>query len=76
MDLRFNTIIDVSKSIWILASNKGDDLISKFYDKHLEGISDSERRCVSIKLLQQDLYKLFIEAYTVSWPSPTVHRRG
>ncbi|KAH0285566.1 P-loop containing nucleoside triphosphate hydrolase protein [Aureobasidium namibiae CBS 147.97] len=37
LDLRSNTVIDVSKSIWILASNKGDDLISKFYSKNLEG---------------------------------------
>ncbi|THW79597.1 P-loop containing nucleoside triphosphate hydrolase protein [Aureobasidium pullulans] len=64
MDLRSNTVLDVTKSIWVLASNKGDDLISKFYDKNLKGKSDSEKRHVSIKPLQHDLYKLFIEAYT------------
>ena len=66
LDLRSNTIIDVSKSIWILASNKGDDLISKFYEKNLEGRSDFERRQVSIKPLERDLSKLFVEEYTVS----------
>lgn len=66
MDLRWNTVLDVTKSIWVLASNKGDDLISKFYDKILKGKSDSDKRHVSIKPLQHDLYKLFIDAYTVS----------
>lgn len=66
MDLRSNTVIDVSKSIWILASNKGDDLISKFYNKNLEGKRDSERRQVSIQSLERDLSKLFVEEYTVS----------
>ncbi|KAG9761526.1 P-loop containing nucleoside triphosphate hydrolase protein, partial [Aureobasidium melanogenum] len=64
MDLRTNTITDVTKSVWILASNKGDDLISKFYNKNLKGKSDREKRQVSIKPLQHDLYRLFIEAYT------------
>ncbi|KAI5249069.1 P-loop containing nucleoside triphosphate hydrolase protein [Aureobasidium subglaciale] len=36
----------------------------QFYDEHLESKSDSERRHVSIKPLQHDLYKLFIQAYT------------
>ncbi|THY57150.1 P-loop containing nucleoside triphosphate hydrolase protein, partial [Aureobasidium pullulans] len=49
---------------WGVASNKGDDLISKFYDKNLKGKSDSDKRHVSIKPLQHDLYKLFIDAYT------------
>jgi ATP-dependent Clp protease ATP-binding subunit ClpB len=66
MDLRTNTITDVTKSVWILASNKGDDMISKFYNKNLKGKSDREKRQVSIKPLQHDLYRLFIEAYTVS----------
>lgn len=66
MDSRSNTVVDVPKSVWILASNKGDDLISKFYDKNLEGKSDHERRQVSIKSLEQDLSKLFIGEYTVS----------
>ncbi|KAI4783184.1 P-loop containing nucleoside triphosphate hydrolase protein [Aureobasidium sp. EXF-3400] len=64
MDLRSNTVIDVSKSIWILASNKGDDLISKFYDKNLEGKNDRERRQVSIKPLERNLSKLFVQEYT------------
>lgn len=66
MDLRANTVTDVSKPVWILASNKGDDLISKFYNKNLKGKSDRERRQVSTKPLQNDLYRLFIETYTVS----------
>jgi hypothetical protein len=70
LDLRTNTIIDVSKSIWILASNKGDDLISEFYNKNLEGKSDRERRQVSFKSLERDLSKLFVEEYTVSQAQP------
>jgi hypothetical protein len=66
MDLRSNTVTDVSKSVWILASNKGDDLISKFYNNNLEGKSDRERRQVSIKPLERNLSKLFVEEYTVS----------
>jgi hypothetical protein len=66
MDLRSNTVIDVSKSIWILATNKGDDLISNFYNKNLEGKSDRERRQVSIKPLERDLSRLFVQEYTVS----------
>jgi hypothetical protein len=66
MDRRSNKVIDVSKSIWILASNKGDDLISKFYNRNLEGKNDHERRQVSIKSLERDLSKLFVEEYTVS----------
>lgn len=65
MDLRTNTVTDVTKSVWILASNRGDDLISKFYNKNLKGKSDRERRQVSIKPLQHELYRLFIESYTV-----------
>lgn len=74
MDLRWNTVLDVTRSIWVLASNKGDDLISKFYEKNLNGKSDSDKRHVSIKPLQHDLYKLFIEAYTVSWASQSAFR--
>lgn len=69
IDLRSNTVIDVSKSIWILASNKGNDLISKFYNKNLEGKSDRERRQVSIEPFERDLSKLFVQEYTVSQDS-------
>ena len=57
MDLRSNTATNVTKSIWILASNKGDDVISKFYHENLHGKSDRERRHVSIKPLEKDLKK-------------------
>ena len=66
MDLRSNTVIDVSKSIWILATNKGDELVSEFYNRNLEGKTDRERRQVSIKSLERDLSKLFVAQYTVS----------
>lgn len=66
MDSRSNTVIDVPKSVWILASNKGDDLISEFYKKNLEGKSDRQRRQVSIRSLEQDLSKFLTEEYTVS----------
>ena len=66
MDLRSNTVIDVSKSIWILATNKGDELVSEFYNRNLEGKTDRERRQVSITSLERDLSKLFVAQYTVS----------
>ncbi|KAH0363639.1 P-loop containing nucleoside triphosphate hydrolase protein, partial [Aureobasidium melanogenum] len=64
MDLRSNTVTDVTNSIWILASNKGDHLISSFYEKNLEGKSDRKRRQVPIEPLERDLSRLFLETYT------------
>lgn len=75
MDLRSNTATNVTKSIWILASNKGDDVISKFYLENLHGKSDRERRHVSIKPLEKDLKKLFIQTYTVSRLEPVVFQQ-
>lgn len=66
LDLRSNTPVDVTKSIWILASNKDDHLVSEFYKKRFNGKSDKERRNVSVKPLQKDLYRLFMEEYTVN----------
>lgn len=66
MDLRSNTVTDVTNSIWILASNKGDDLISSFYKKNLQGKSDRNRRKVPLEPLERELSKLFMETYTVS----------
>ncbi|KAG9959232.1 P-loop containing nucleoside triphosphate hydrolase protein, partial [Aureobasidium melanogenum] len=37
MDLRSNTVTNVTKWIWILASNKGDSLIPRFYNENLRG---------------------------------------
>lgn len=65
MDLRSNTPVDATKSIWILASNRGDELIDRFYKKNMEGKSERQCRDVSIQPLQKDLFRLFIDAYTV-----------
>lgn len=66
MDLRSNTVTDVTNSIWILASNKGDDLIASFYKKNLQGKGDRNRRQVPLEPLERELSKLFMETYTVS----------
>lgn len=66
VDLRHNTVVNVSKSIWILATNKGDSLVTDFFDKHLSGKSYQEQQQVSIQPLQESLFRLFIQQYTVS----------
>lgn len=70
MDLRSNTATNVTKSIWILASNKGDSLITKFYNENLRGKGERERRHVSIKPLENDLRKLHQELYRESKLKP------
>ncbi|KAG9563213.1 P-loop containing nucleoside triphosphate hydrolase protein, partial [Aureobasidium melanogenum] len=64
MDLRSNTVTNVTKWIWILASNKGDSLIPRFYNENLRGKDERERRHVSIKPLENDLRKLLVKTYT------------
>jgi len=70
-DRRTDTPVDISKSIWILATNKGDSLVSSYYEKHMKGKSDVARRKMSIEPLQHSLTTLFREQYTVSFTSPS-----
>lgn len=58
-DRRHNRVIDCSKTIWILASNRGDEAIKKFYQKDLKDKNDEERLTADLSNLERELRALF-----------------
>ncbi|CAI6331887.1 unnamed protein product [Periconia digitata] len=54
-DRRTNTAIDCTQTIWILATNHGDDLINEYYSKNIEKLSEKQRNNVDLKTLQAGL---------------------
>ncbi|KAI8940545.1 hypothetical protein NX059_004223 [Plenodomus lindquistii] len=59
IDRRNNRTIDCSKTLWILASNCGDEAIKEFYHRVLEHMKDGEKLKVDLSGLQRDLRGLF-----------------
>ncbi|KAI1773378.1 P-loop containing nucleoside triphosphate hydrolase protein [Hypoxylon cercidicola] len=51
--------LDCRKVIWILASNYGDDAVSRFHAKHLAQRKPEEALKISIEPLQTELEQLF-----------------
>jgi ATP-dependent Clp protease ATP-binding subunit ClpA len=54
-DRRNNTAVDCRKTIWIVATNFGDDTISQYYDKHLKDLHEQRRNAANIRVLQASL---------------------
>jgi len=65
MDRRNNTAVDCKHTIWIIATNFGDDIISEYYDKHLKRLDDQKRSLVDLRLLQAKLKQGYITKFGV-----------
>ncbi|KAF2831746.1 P-loop containing nucleoside triphosphate hydrolase protein, partial [Ophiobolus disseminans] len=51
-DRRTNIAVDCKQTIWIVATNFGDDKISKYYAKHLERLEEKKRNTANLTPLQ------------------------
>ena len=58
-DRRTNRPVDCSKTIWIMASNSGDQEITKFYRTHLDGVDPKEKTNVPYTRLTEQLKARF-----------------
>ncbi|KAF2106703.1 P-loop containing nucleoside triphosphate hydrolase protein [Lophiotrema nucula] len=58
-DKRDNTLIDCSKTIWILATNSGHDTISRYYNNCIEKLSEEKRDKIDLRKLQAELKQLY-----------------
>ena len=54
-DRLFNTEVDCKQTTWIVATNLSDDIIRKYYTKHLEKLDEQKRNDANLKLLQASL---------------------
>ena len=59
--------IDCHKTIWILASNLGDEAITKFYEENMKHNKDSEKAATDLDPLIAELRDLFKVRWTVSF---------
>ncbi|KAI0570487.1 clpA ATP-binding subunit of Clp protease and DnaK/DnaJ chaperone [Pyrenophora tritici-repentis] len=53
-DRRSNTAVDCKKTIWIVATNFGDDVICSYHAKHLERL-DEKKNAADLTILQATL---------------------
>lgn len=67
---RDNTKVDASKTIWILASNTGSDIIAKFYADHLKG----EDYTTQAKAPEQDLISKLKRTFLSTLGAPMAGR--
>ncbi|KAL7771228.1 hypothetical protein CFE70_001171 [Pyrenophora teres f. teres 0-1] len=50
-DRRTNQKVDCRKTIWILASNRGDEKVAAFYEQNLRQLKDKERLTIDLEPL-------------------------
>ena len=60
------TPLDCSKVIWIMATNKGDEQIQRFWDEHLADTSEERQLSAPMHILQSRLSRTLIDEI---WPS-------
>lgn len=58
--------MDSTKTIWILATNKGDTVVADFFAKKIETRKEEDVLQVDTTPLQRDLQKLLASEYSVS----------
>ncbi|KAF1911539.1 P-loop containing nucleoside triphosphate hydrolase protein [Ampelomyces quisqualis] len=66
IDRRTSKKVDCRKTIWILASNLGDEAIAKFYEKEMKHMKDSEKATTDLNPLIIQLRDMF----KGSWGEP------
>jgi len=52
-------MIDCSKTIWILASNLGDEAITTYYKRQLEHLTDDQKQNVNLTPLLRQLAGIY-----------------
>jgi ATP-dependent Clp protease ATP-binding subunit ClpA len=65
-DRRTNHDIDCSQTIWVLASNLGDEAIGDFYEANLKHLKDEEKQNADIESLLDELRNAFRGRWGVS----------
>ena len=65
-DRRSHAVIDCSQTIWILATNRGESIISAFYTEHLADRPKSVQEQAPWKILDRHIRKDFAGAFGVS----------
>lgn len=63
IDRRNTNKVDCTKTIWVVATNAGDELISKFYKAKMAKLNDDERMTVPLTQLQRALRKELIRRF-------------
>ncbi|KAF2874883.1 P-loop containing nucleoside triphosphate hydrolase protein [Massariosphaeria phaeospora] len=63
-DRRTNRVLDCNKTIWILASNLGDEVIADYYERTMKTKKEEEKATVDISPLITDLRDLFIGQFS------------
>ena len=58
-----NKRLDCSKTIWILATNLGEDEIQIFWDSHLHDLTEDRQLAAPFHILQAKLKRKFIEEF-------------
>ncbi|KAK5136796.1 hypothetical protein LTR08_002092 [Meristemomyces frigidus] len=62
-DRRTNKPVNATKTIWVLATNLGDEAITQFYKERMEGVTHAEKAKIPHKLLQIQLKALFRDEF-------------
>ena len=55
--------LDCSKTIWIMATNQGQEQIQSFWEKHLQNLPEERQSSIPLKPLQSRLRRVFIEDF-------------
>ena len=62
-DRRDNRRLDCSKTIWIMATNEGEEEIQRFWDEHLFGKPEERQLSAPLRILQARLKRSFIDKF-------------
>lgn len=55
--------LDCSTTMWIMATNQGQEQIQSFWDKHLQDLPEERQLSVPLNSLQSSLRRVFIEDF-------------
>jgi len=58
--------VDCKQTIWIVATNFGDDEINTYYAKHIERLSEKQKHNLDIRPLQVSLAQRYGSKFGVS----------
>lgn len=64
-DRRTNRPVDCRRTIWLLASNMGDEAIAKFYERELKEKTDEDKVTADLTPLTEELKDLFKGRFSV-----------
>lgn len=70
-----NLQVNCTKTIWILATNKGDDVVADFFAQNIEKRKEEDVLQVDMTPLQMELQELLASEYSVSDDTQQMHRK-